>query len=188
MKRTGDTKSSQSHVKSMQHSSEKIRHVVVSPREEGEAYSDDENDSTTAGELKRDYANKQSTVQVDKEEGEASSEEDRRYDHRYDSKREKISTSKQKHSSRGTNLTLDEVQYRSRLHERYERREREIKRLRSDKDTEATMYDTHRPVYSNEESNSSSGDREDVKLNVKVDDLEVGRKHQSIKAQDIRQK
>ncbi|CAH8834569.1 unnamed protein product [Trichobilharzia szidati] len=189
MKRTGDTKSSQPHVKSLQHSNEKTRHVVVSPREEGEAYSDDENDSTAAaGELKRDYASKQSTAQVDKEEGEASSEEDRRYDHRYDSKREKISTSKQKHSSEVTNLTLDEIQYRSRLHERYERREREGKRLRSDKDTEATVYDTHRTAYFNEESNSSSGDREDVKSSMKVDDSEVGRKHQSIKAQDIRQK
>ncbi|CAH8432668.1 unnamed protein product [Heterobilharzia americana] len=177
----GDSRATQMHLKSY-YSSEKSRHNVISPREEGEAYSDDENDSTVPVESKREYTNRPIS-HFDKEEGEASSEEDRRYDH-HDARRGKSNSNRQQSSALGA-LTFEESQYRNRLHERYERRERERKRLRDDADSESIHHG--RPAYLNEESNSSSGG-EDVNLNVNMENSEVSRKHQSTKPQDLKQK
>ncbi|CAH8498079.1 unnamed protein product [Schistosoma rodhaini] len=180
---TGDFKSSQFHAKSA-YLSDKGRRTIVSPREEGEAYSDDENDSGMPPvESKREYNSKQMT-HFDKEEGEASSEEDRRYEN---SRREKSGSSK--YPPGNTNLTLEEHQYRNRLHERYERREREKKRIRDNIDSEP-MHGSHqhgRSVYYKENSTSSS-EREDIHPNPKVEDSEVSRKYQTSKQSDSKQK
>ncbi|TNN07715.1 Cyclin-dependent kinase 11B isoform 1 [Schistosoma japonicum] len=177
-----DLKSAQSHIK-LVYASDKSRRTISSPREEGEAYSDEENDSgMPLVESKLEYNSRQ-MAHFDKEEGEASSEEDRRYE---DSRREKLGSSK--YPPGNANLSLEENQYRSRLHERYKRREHEKKRVRDNMDSESV----HRPHQHERQicykDNSSSSERDDIRSNVKVEDPEACRKYQSSNQLDPKQK
>ncbi|KAF6773531.1 hypothetical protein AHF37_07072 [Paragonimus kellicotti] len=103
---------------------------LLSPREEGEEEDeedDEEETGSTAAESRQGHAARRRqhrhhhTVH-DREEGEASSEDDQR--------RSRISSTVEENSFRktkqsGSQLLLDEAEYRHRLHERHERRERE---------------------------------------------------------------
>ncbi|CAH8457400.1 unnamed protein product [Dicrocoelium dendriticum] len=97
----------------------------VSPREEGEEYSDDDLEEPTTSHTsksKRVHAGVKRRGSRDREEGEASSDDDQRRFSGSDFAAGKETT----RDKRGTTkLILDEAEYRHRLHERHERRKRE---------------------------------------------------------------
>ncbi|KAF5399871.1 Serine/threonine-protein kinase PITSLRE [Paragonimus heterotremus] len=103
---------------------------LLSPREEGEEEDEEDDEEETGGnaaESRQGHAAKRRQHRHhhpahDREEGEASSEDDQRRS-RMSSTVEENSFRKTKQS--GSQLLLDEAEYRHRLHERHERRERE---------------------------------------------------------------
>ncbi|KAA3679826.1 cell division cycle 2-like [Paragonimus westermani] len=114
------------HVKSNSQS----QRLLLSPREEGEEEDEEDDDEETGGtaaESRQGHAARRRQHRShhpphDREEGEASSEDDQR--------RSRISTTVEENTFRktkqpGSQLLLDEAEYRHRLHERHERRERE---------------------------------------------------------------
>ncbi|KAF7253008.1 hypothetical protein EG68_09090 [Paragonimus skrjabini miyazakii] len=109
---------------------------LLSPREEGEEEDEEDDEEETGGtaaESRQGHVAKRRQhrhrhLAHDREEGEASSEDDQRRS-RMSSTVEENNLRKTKQS--GSQLLLDEAEYRHRLHERHERRERE--RLHSGK-------------------------------------------------------
>ncbi|THD26548.1 Cell division cycle 2 1 (PITSLRE proteins) [Fasciola hepatica] len=100
--------------------SSKSRVALTSPREEGEEYSEEEEEPYSQPDPKRAARSDKGRSLMEREEGEASSEDERRY----------LRSSRHARSSHSAttgvvsgDLLFDEAQYRNRLQERYERRE-----------------------------------------------------------------
>ncbi|CAL8106091.1 unnamed protein product [Calicophoron daubneyi] len=119
---------------------------LPSPREEGEEYSEDDDDYSSHVERRREHTEK-THMHAEREEGEASSEDERRY-HQSGERKERSHKSKRQGGGDPAGLSLEEAQYRNRIHERFERREMEYsKRLKSQQNPLQLVEQTS-PIHS----------------------------------------